>query len=133
MKCEKCGRSLKSFSEDGDRIYYYYLYHCRFCGLFYKHVEELVEEDRLVEDQEELKECRDALDNADIKIVPNEKYIVDYEVIKDGQQIEAGTLHYEIESEEDLRNRMLHYFEIIRGFNRKEVSVKFKCKIDPQK
>jgi hypothetical protein len=132
MKCEKCGRSLKSFSEDGDHIYYYYLYHCRFCELFYKHVEKLVEEDRLVEDQEELKECRDALDNADIKIVPNEKYIVDYEVIKDGQQIEAGTLHYEIESEEDLRNRMLHYFEIIKGFNKEEVSVKFKCKIDPQ-
>jgi hypothetical protein len=100
--------------------------------LFYKHVEKFVEEDRLVEHEIELKECRDALDNADIKIVPTEKYLVHYQVIKDGQQIEAGTLNSEIESDEDLRNQMLHYFETTRGFNRKEVSVKLKCEIDAQ-
>lgn len=133
--CEKCGRELKSFYEDGNDIYYYYLFHCRFCDLFYKYVEEVVEEvvkeEWLVEDEEELEDCRDALKNANIEIVPTTKCLVHYQVIKrNGQQIEEGTLHSEIESKEDLRNQMLHYFETIRGFDRREVQVKLKLEID---
>jgi hypothetical protein len=132
MKCEKCGRSLKSFFENGDHIYYYYLYHCRFCDLFYKHVEKFVEDDLIIEDEKEIEECRDELSDANVKILPTKKCLVHYQVIKDGQQIEAGTLNAEIESDEDLRNQMLHYFETKRGFNRKEVSVKLKSEIDAQ-
>ena len=132
MNCEKCGRSLKSFYENGDHIYYYYLYHCRFCDLFYKHVEKFVEEDWTIGDVKEIEECRDTLSDKNVEILPTQKCLVHYQIIKDGQQIEAGTLHSEIESEEDLRSQMLHYFETTRGFDRREVQVKLKWEIDTQ-
>jgi hypothetical protein len=59
MKCE-CGKEMKLVEENGDHLYYYFIYYCSGCDVFYKEVEKFVEEFSKITNEGEIEDITDS-------------------------------------------------------------------------